>query len=49
MACLTVFLAFYQRNLKPTARQAASMLQIARRIASELYSQMPAAVCRAPP
>jgi len=49
MACLTVFLAFYQRNLKPAARQAASMLQIARRIASELYSQMPAAVCRAPP
>ncbi len=49
MACLTVFLAFYRRNLKPAARQAASMLQIARRIASELYSQMPAADCRAPP
>jgi hypothetical protein len=49
MACLTVFLAFYRRNLKPAARQAASMLQIARRIAGELYSQMPAAVCRAPP
>jgi hypothetical protein len=49
MACLTVFLAFYRRNLKPAVRQTASMLHIACRIVSELYSQMPAAVCRSPP
>ena len=49
MACLNVFLAFYRRNLKPAVRQVASMLHIARQIASELYNQMPAAVCRGPP
>ena len=49
MLCLNVFLAFYRRNLKPAARQAASMLHVARLIATELYNQMPAAVCRAPP
>lgn len=46
--CLTLFLAFYQRNLKPAARQAASMLQIARRIAAELLGAIPRGPARAP-
>jgi hypothetical protein len=49
IVCLNVFLAFYQRNLKPAARRAASMLHIACRVAAELYSQWPGTVCRAPP
>jgi hypothetical protein len=49
MVCLNVFLAFYQRNLKPAARQVASMLHIARQIAAELYTRLPMTVCRAPP
>ena len=46
--CLTLFLAFYQRNLKPAARRAASMLQIARRIAAELLGAIPRGPARAP-
>jgi hypothetical protein len=49
MICLNVFLAFYQRNLKPAARQAASMLHVARQVVAELYSRLPGTVCRAPP
>jgi hypothetical protein len=49
MACLNLFLAFYQRNLKPAARQAASMLHVARQVASELYREIPASWARAPP
>ena len=48
VACLNLFLAFYQRDLKPAARQAASMLQIARKIAAELFAAMPAGPARAP-
>jgi hypothetical protein len=46
--CLTLFLAFYQRNLKPAARQAAGMLQIARLIATELRGAIPRGPARAP-
>jgi hypothetical protein len=49
MACLNLFLAFYQRNLKPAARRAASMLHIARQVASELYHELPAGFARPPP
>lgn len=45
MLCLTVFLAFYRRNLKPAVRKAASMLHIAREIAAELYYH----IARSPP
>jgi len=48
VACLNLFLAFYRRDLKPAARQAASMLQIARRIAAELFAAIPAGPARAP-
>jgi len=46
--CLNLFLAFYRRDLKPAARQAASMLQIARQIAAELFGAFPAGPARAP-
>lgn len=36
MICLTVFLAFYRRNLKPRFQQAHSMLAVARRIMAQL-------------
>jgi hypothetical protein len=49
VACLNLFLAFYRRDLKPAARRAASMLQIARRIAAELLDAIPAGPARAPP
>ena len=49
VACLNLFLAFYRRDLKPAARRAASMLQIARRIAAELFAAIPAGPARAPP
>lgn len=35
--CLNIFTVFFQRNLKPAARAAASMLHIARLVQSELY------------
>ena len=46
--CLNLFLAFYRRDLKPAVRQAASMLQIARQIAAELFAAFPAGPARAP-
>ncbi len=49
MLCLNVFLAFYRRDLKPAARQAASRLHVARQVAAELYGTGPAASPRAPP
>ena len=48
MICLTVFVAFYTRNLKPPARRDASMLHISRLIMAELYQAMPAGPPRAP-
>ena len=48
MLCLNVFLAFYQRNLKPAARKAASMLHVSRQIAAELYAQIPKGAPAAP-
>jgi hypothetical protein len=48
VACLNLFLAFYRRDLKPAARRAASMLQIARMIAAELFGAIPAGPARAP-
>ena len=48
VACLNLFLAFYRRDLKPAARRAASMLQIARMIAAELFAAIPAGPARAP-
>ena len=49
MACLNVFLAFYRRNLKPAVRLAASMLNISRRMAAELHSDITGNPTRAPP
>ena len=49
MACLNVFLAFYGRNLKPALRRAANMLNVARRIAAELPSDITGNLPRAPP
>ena len=49
MVGLNLFLAFYHRNLKPTARKAASMLHIARLIAAELYVGWQEGPARAPP
>lgn len=46
--CLNLFLAFYRRDLKPAVRQAASMLQIARQIAAELFGAFPPGPARAP-
>lgn len=48
MLCLNVFLMFYRRDLKPAARQAASMLHIARLITAELFSGMSAGPARTP-
>jgi hypothetical protein len=48
MACLNLFLAFYRRDLKPAARQAASMLQIARAITAELLGSNHRGPARAP-
>lgn len=48
MLCLNVFGAFYQRNLKPAARKAASMLHVSRQIAAELYAQIPKGAPAAP-
>jgi hypothetical protein len=45
MLCLTVFLAFYRRDLKPAVRHCASMQHIARQIAAELYHRL----ARSPP
>jgi hypothetical protein len=49
MLCLNVFLAFYRRDLKPAARQAASRLHVARAVTAALYRLEPAALSRAPP
>jgi len=49
MACMTLFGTFYRRNLKPALRQAAHMLQISRRITSELIAGIPVSSSRAPP
>jgi hypothetical protein len=43
--CLTVFCAFFRRNLKPAAQAAMSMLHVARLIQAELYLSQ----TRAPP
>jgi hypothetical protein len=43
--CLTVFCAFFRRNLKPAARAAMSMLHVSRRVQAELYLSL----TRAPP
>jgi hypothetical protein len=43
--CLTVFCAFFRRNLKPAAQAALSMLHVARLIQAELYLSL----TRAPP
>jgi len=48
MLCLNVFLAFYRRDLKPAARQAANMLHIAHLIAAELFVGIPAGPARTP-
>ncbi len=48
MICLTVFMAFYTRNLKPAARRDASMLHISRLILAELYQAIPAGPPRTP-
>jgi hypothetical protein len=48
MICLTVFVAFYTRNLKPAARRNASMLHISRLISAELYLALPAGPPRTP-
>lgn len=49
MICLNLFVMFFQRDLKPAARRAASMLHIARRVAAELYAGLDARPSRAPP
>jgi hypothetical protein len=49
IACLPVFRAFYGRNLKPALRRAANMLNVARRIAAELHSDITGNLPRAPP
>ena len=48
MVCLTVYLVFYRRNLKPAARQAVSMLHVSRQIAADLYGGIPTGPVRAP-
>ena len=48
MICLTVFVVFYTRNLKASARRDASMLHISRLIMAELYQAMSAGPPRAP-
>ena len=49
LLCLNIFAAFYRRDLKPAARQAASLLQIARQAAGELQNAIPAGHSRDPP
>jgi len=49
MLCLNVFLAFYRRDLKPAARQAASRLHVARQVTAELYAYRTGTAPRAPP
>jgi hypothetical protein len=49
MLCLNVFLAFYRRDLKPAARQAACRLHVARQVTSALYGGGHATASRAPP
>jgi len=49
LLCLNLFNAFYQRDLKPAARRAASMLQIARQVAAALHAAIRSGVTRAPP
>jgi hypothetical protein len=49
MLGLNVFLAFYRRDLKPAARQAASRLHVARQVTAELYHAWPPGTPRAPP
>jgi hypothetical protein len=49
MACLHVFRASYGRNLKPALRRAANMVNVARRIAAELPSDITRNLTRAPP
>jgi hypothetical protein len=49
MICLNLFVMFYERDLKPAARRAASMLHLARRVAAELYAGLSARPTRAPP
>jgi hypothetical protein len=36
--CLTVFYAFFRRNLKPAAQAAMTMLHVARLVQAELYT-----------
>jgi len=48
MLCLTVFLAFWRRDLKPALRATVSMLHIARRITAELIAAIPAGPARVP-
>jgi hypothetical protein len=48
MICLNVFLAFWRRNLKPAARAAASMLHVARRMASDVLAAIDAGPARVP-
>jgi len=48
MICLTVFVSFYTRNLKPEARRNASMLHISRLILADLYQTTRAGPPRAP-
>jgi hypothetical protein len=48
LLCLNVFVAFYERNLKPAAREGHTMLHIAQLIAAELYASIPQGPARAP-
>ena len=48
LLCLNVFVAFYQRNLKPAAREGRTMLHIAQLIAAELYASIPQGPARTP-
>jgi len=45
MLCLSVFLAFYRRDLKPAVRHKVSTLHISRLVAAELYRS----IARGPP
>ena len=48
MLCLTVFLFFWQRNLKPPLRDAFSRLHIAERVKAELFAAISAGPAHAP-
>ena len=48
MICLTVFVAFYTRNLKPAVRRNVSMLYIARLLLAEWYRAIPVGPSRTP-